>query len=280
MEENKKINFKKALSELLKRSQASKIDQQEDTNLKSEHSHHSANLLGNESEVNLEVQEPMDEILKTVSEDKIRPVTPLSHSQKHKKYCKAEFRTNYTKYWPGTTISFSGKHTQFFYETIKYKQLNKDIFDLDSTNIGRIDLCYDQKIQQSDYIQTLDSFLKNSCTKINSKVDDPKAEVVKGVFRVGKPSSPNYFRVYPKSNGKFIRFELELKKSAIKRFQSYFFFHQFEKWKELLTCHFYKEAMNKLDLDSLYTDWLIENSRQFCQLNIKRKLSNYFFSSE
>ena len=40
-------------------------------------------MLGNESEVNLEVQEPMDEILKTVSEDKIRPVTPLSDSQQY-----------------------------------------------------------------------------------------------------------------------------------------------------------------------------------------------------
>lgn len=63
-------------------------------------------------------------------------------SQKHKKYCKAEFRTNYTKYWPGTIISFSGNHARFFYETIQNKQLDKDIFDLDSTNIGRIDLCY------------------------------------------------------------------------------------------------------------------------------------------
>jgi hypothetical protein len=140
--------------------------------------------------------------------------------------------------------------------------LDKDIFDLNSTNIGRIDLCYDRKFKQSDYIQTLDSFLKNSCTKINSKVDNPKGEIVKGVFRVGKRYSPNYFRVYLKSNGKFIRFELELKKSAIKKFQSYLFLHQFEKWEELLTCYFYKEAMNKLDLDSPYTDWLIENSRK------------------
>jgi len=61
----------------------SKIDQQDNTNLKSEHSPQSATLLGNEREVNLEVQEPMDEILKTVSEDKIRPVTPLSHSQQY-----------------------------------------------------------------------------------------------------------------------------------------------------------------------------------------------------
>ena len=69
--------------------------------------------------------------------------------------------------------------------------MDKDIFDLDWTNIGRIDLYYDRKFKQSDCVQTLDSFLKNSCAKINFKVDNPKAEVVKGVFRVGKRSSPN-----------------------------------------------------------------------------------------
>lgn len=195
---------------------------------------------------------------------------PRVLSYKHWKACKAEFRTNYTKYWPGTIISFSGKTAQFFYETIKNKELDKDIFDLDSTNIGRIDLCYDRKIKQSDSVQTLDSFLKNSCTKINSKVDVSKAEVLKGVFRVGKRSSPNYFRVYPKSNGKCIRFELELKKSAVKKFQSYFFLHQFEKWEELLTCHFYKEAINKLDLNSPYTDWLIENSRKIRSVEMSK----------
>jgi hypothetical protein len=81
LEQNQALQIKKALSELLKCSQASKIDQQADYTFKSEDSPQSANLLENESEVNLEVQEPMDEILKTVSEDKIRPVTPLSHSQ-------------------------------------------------------------------------------------------------------------------------------------------------------------------------------------------------------
>ena len=199
-------------------------------------------------------------------------------NQKHKKCCKAEFRTNYTKYWPGTIISFSGNHAQFFYEAIKIKQFDKDIFDLDSTNIGRIDLCYDRKIKQSDQTQNLDSFLKNCSTKINSKADAPKAEIVKGVLRVGKRSSPNYFRIYPKPNGKFIRFELELKKSAIKKFQYYFFLNQFEKLEELLARHFYKEAISKVDLYSPYGDWLIENFRKIGSIEMSDNclLTTYF----
>lgn len=91
---------------------------------------------------------------------------------------------------------------------------------------------------------------------------------MKGVFQVGKRSSLNYFRVYPKSNGKFIRFDLELKKSVIKRFQSYLFLHLFKKWEELLTCHFYKKVTNKLDLYSPYIDWLIANSRKIESVEI------------
>jgi len=79
LEQNQALQIKKALSELLKCSQASKIDQQADYTFKSEDSPQSANLLENESEVNLEVQEPS----KTVSEAKIKRVTPLSNTQQN-----------------------------------------------------------------------------------------------------------------------------------------------------------------------------------------------------
>jgi hypothetical protein len=58
------------------------------TNLKSEHS---ANLLENENEVNLEVQEPS----KTVSEAKIKRVTPLSNNQPEVSYTSTERSEEY-----------------------------------------------------------------------------------------------------------------------------------------------------------------------------------------
>ena len=48
--------------------------------LKSEKSLQSANLLSNDSKVNLEVKEPRHPISESLSEDKIRPVEPLSES--------------------------------------------------------------------------------------------------------------------------------------------------------------------------------------------------------
>ena len=50
-EQNQTLEIKKALRQPLKPSQANKIHQQGNSTMKSEHSPHSANLLGNESEV-------------------------------------------------------------------------------------------------------------------------------------------------------------------------------------------------------------------------------------
>jgi DNA relaxase NicK len=95
--------------------------------------------------------------------------------------------------------------------------------DFDNTNLSRIDLSYDRKLKKSDEIENFDSFLEECCSQIE-KADKRKIVIVdKSVLRVGKRESGNYFRVYRRPNGKDIRFELELKKSAIKKFQSYFF---------------------------------------------------------
>ena len=92
LEQNQTLKFKKALNELLKRSQASKIDQQDDSTLKNEHSpqeaiapsesnKQSTNLTANDNKFSQQGEEPRNEISESVSEAKIRPVTPLSHSQ-------------------------------------------------------------------------------------------------------------------------------------------------------------------------------------------------------
>ena len=72
------------LSEATRSSQkVSLISQQGDSTLKSEKSLQSANLLSNDSKVNLEVKEPRHPISESLSEDKIRPLEPLSDSQQY-----------------------------------------------------------------------------------------------------------------------------------------------------------------------------------------------------
>ena len=102
--------------------------------------------------------------------------------------------------------------------------------DFDNTNLSRIDLYYDRKLKESDRVENFDSFLEKCCTQIKEKYSRKTPKVEKGVLRVGKRGSGNYFRLYRRPNGKDIRFELELKKSAIKKFQSYLFFILFTKF--------------------------------------------------
>lgn len=128
-------------------------------------------------------------------------------------------------------------------------------------NINK-DLYYDRKFKKGDEIENFDSFLEECRSQIE-KTDKRKIVIVdKGVLRVGRRGSGNYFRVYRRPNGKDIRFELELTKSVVKNFEFYLFSNQFEKLEELLCIHFYKQALTTFVMDSCYTDWLRESFRK------------------
>ena len=82
-------------------------------------------------------------------------------------------------------------------------------------NVGHIvDLCYDRKLKAND--KDLHLFFEDSYKQVNSKKNNPTAKIGNNILRVGKRSSSNFFRVYLKSNGKELRFEIELKKIVLK----------------------------------------------------------------
>ena len=80
----------------------------------------------------------------------------------------AIFIINSTKYWRGTTLCFKGNSAQLFYQDLKFKKLDWTIFDLDSTNLGRIDICYGRELNSTDRDPHI--FLENSCQTINQKM--------------------------------------------------------------------------------------------------------------
>ena len=87
-----------------------------------------------------------------------------------------------------------------------------NIFDFEDINLGRVDLCYDRKLKLSN--KDLILFLENSSRRINSKKGNQNAKIGNKILRVGKRSISNFFRIYLKSNGRELRFEIELKKSC------------------------------------------------------------------
>lgn len=68
-------------------------------------------------------------------------------------------------------------------------------------------------------------------------------------------SSSNYYRIYQTEQG--VKFELELKNSFVKSFQSFLFNNQIEIFERKLALHFYKLSINQIELNSLYADWLV-----------------------
>ena len=168
-----------------------------------------------------------------------------------------KFRVNSQDYWFGTVLNFPGNQATHLYKMIQERGLGLDwkAFDFENTSLSRIDVCYDRKFKESDKVELFDSFGKECEKQIE------KAIFKRGVIRVGKRDNGNYFRAYRRENGKEIRFELELSKSIVKKFQFYLFSNQFEKLEELLCIHFYKQALTSFVRNSVYLDWLRENFR-------------------
>jgi len=196
--------------------------------------------------------------------------------QTNKSTYSAEFVINCNKHWKGCILRFKGNHAQLFYNDLKFKKIDWSIFDIETTNLGRIDLCYDRKLKVSD--RDFTCFLKNSSRRINNKNDKRRAKSNNSILRVGKRSSSNFFRIYLKPNGKEIRFEIELKKTVAKKFQHYLFTNQFKRFEELLTTHFYNQAIELFDIEDSYCDWLLTNFRQV-KIPVAQKILVTYFST-
>lgn len=98
---------------------------------------------------------------------------------------------NLNKYWKGTTLRFKGKHAQRFYNDLQFQKLDWCIFDLTSTNLGRINLCYDRELKEND--KDLHLFFENSYKHINSKSGNLTAKLGNNILKIGKRSSCNFF---------------------------------------------------------------------------------------
>ena len=145
--------------------------------------------------------------------------------------------------------------------------------------MGRIDLCYDRELNSTDRDPHL--FLKNSYQNINRKNGERHAKMSNNgnVLWIGKRSSSNFFRVYLKPCKKKIRFEIEVKKDEVKKFQHDFFTGQFERFEELLTKHFYPQTTQLFDLENSYCDWLRCNFRRVRKLPSEEILVNSLSAS-
>jgi hypothetical protein len=132
---------------------------------------------------------------------------------------------------------------------IKENLLNWKRMDLDNTNLGRIDLYYDRKFKESDRVEDFEAFLSDAANTISSGSRSLVVDLKPEALGIGhRKTSPNFFRVYKNPNGKFIRFELEMKLETAKKFQFFLFAGQFEKLESKLIAHYYSYINNKFEI--------------------------------
>ncbi len=72
-----------------------------------------------------------------------------------------------------TRLEFEEFDGAIFYDMIKNRGLNLGPMDFGNTNLGRIDLHYDQIINQSDPFEDYGDFLKSNAEKISSQPHSP-----------------------------------------------------------------------------------------------------------
>ena len=110
-------------------------------------------------------------------------------------------------YWTGLIVRFSGENGEYFYSLVQKKLIDWCIFDLSCTNLGRFDLYYFRKFKPTDQDDLLESFMENSCEKVNAKSKRKKASwkrTPRGrILRIGNRSNSNYYRVYQKIKKKY-----------------------------------------------------------------------------
>ena len=174
------------------------------------------------------------------------------------------YASEYTTYWSGTKVDFSGKNATQFYSIIKQQKFDWNLFDLSSTNIGRFDYYYLRPITDAHTDDKLKYFMRSSCDKILNNYKRRKAtfgrEETGYVTRIGSRTSSNYYRIYQTKQG--VKFELELKNPIVKSFQRFLFNNQIEIFERKLVLHFYQLSTNRIQLTSCYSDWLVSWLRQ------------------
>ena len=229
----------------------------------------------------------LKESFKGKSEDLIFKIT-----NKYKvSFIKSSYNPESNSYWTGTTVRFSGENGKYFYSLIQKKLVNWCMFDLSCTNLGRLDLYYFQKSTAQD--DPPESFMGNSCEKVNAKSKRKKASwkrTPRGlIMRIGNRSSSSYYRVYQKTKrinydvysevNHGLEFELELKNQLVKSFQQFLFANQIEEFEGRLVEHFYKHSKKSFVLDSCYTDWLRIGLRKIVSIQKSESPLNFLVNS-
>lgn len=188
-------------------------------------------------------------------------------------------------YWNRIVIEFPGKSGQKFYQLVKSHQVDWKFFQPSSLRLSRLDLYYDLDKTDSFSLKEFDQFLLDSRRHILDFTRTRNVKLINNtrglILGINKRSNTRYFRVYETLSS--IRFELELKRSALDYLQSSLFNSQFNFFESQLTQFYFQYAKLLFPLDNYFGNWLIDFLRKYSQNEHGNKLvlaTEYFKDNE
>jgi hypothetical protein len=187
----------------------------------------------------------------------------INESQPKVSFHQFDYNPQIKSFWIGTKIHFSGDNGNQVYNQVKKNLFNWGIFDGLNVTLSRMDVCYFRGTKLNDQNELVEDFMEKCCQRVKTKYKRRKAgwnlESAGLVLRIGHRGSSKFYRVY--ENDKGLRFELELKKELAKSFQKLLMNNHLQQLENDLSKLFYSHSFSSLNVNSCYTDWLLNRYR-------------------
>jgi len=156
---------------------------------------------------------------------------------------------------------FRGIVQPFFYQLSKEKKIDWNLFD--SAPINRFDLNYLRSIQPSQERQVADFFKQSQETihskGINARINSTTKDLS---LKIASKRSNRSAKIYDVGRkGKFLKFEMEIRRKLIADYKPDLLTNNFEKLEDSLIREFLNYFWKLLPLKSKYTDWLSQKVR-------------------
>lgn len=172
-----------------------------------------------------------------------------------------QFVVNVSSYWNGVCVAFPGNSAAFFCKLSKEKKIDWNLFD--SALINRFNLNYLRSIQPSQERQVADFFKESEETihskGINAHINSTTKDLS---LKIASKRSNRSVKIYDVGRkGKFLKFEMEIRRKLIADYKPDFLNNNFEKLEDSLTREFLNYFWKLLPLKNKYTDWLSQKVR-------------------
>ena len=185
------------------------------------------------------------------------------------------FVINSSQYRSNTIlIQFSGSNALYLYKTLKNGQFSWQNFHQYDLTLSRLDINYTHKYRDINDEQFIEFGIR-SAEKYKNRYPQATTEPVLNTgFGLGTRKGDYFLRIYRICDNS-LRFELEIKKTRAKNYQTYLLNlnQTFPEFENLIIARFFQYLKIALVLDTKFTNWFVINLRK------TKKPQNYLVTS-